>query len=242
VLDHVTIRASDRAASEAFYTTVLATLGVEASYSEDDFVAWENAFSLAGADAGHPVTRGLHIAWFAPAREAVDAFWQAGVDAGHRDDGPPGPRPQYRPDYYGGFLLDPDDNSAEAVHHGSARARGALDHLWIRVADVEAAKRFYEAIAPYAGLRLAHETPGRVRFRFDDGSFTLVAGTPTERVHFAFAAPDDAVVDACHRAAVEAGYRDNGSPGERPQYHAGYYCAYVLDPDGNNVEIVNHNR
>ncbi len=242
MFDHVTIRVSDRAASQAFYSTVLRTLGVETSYSEDDLVEWENDFSLVAADAGHRVTRGLHIAWFAPAREVVDAFWQAGVDSGHRDDGPPGPRPQYRPDYYGGFLLDPDGNSAEAVHLEAARARGAIDHLWIRVADVEAAKRFYEVIAPYAGIRLAYETSGRVRFRSEDGSLTLVAGTPTEQVHLAFPAPDDAVVDAFHRAAVEAGYRDSGPPGERPSYHAGYYGAYVLDPDGNNVELVHHNR
>jgi catechol 2,3-dioxygenase-like lactoylglutathione lyase family enzyme len=242
VIDHVTIRGSDRAASEAFYTTVLGTLGVEPSYSGDDLVEWENNFSLAAADAEHPATRGLHVAWFTPTREDVHAFWQAGVNAGHRDGGPPGPRPQYRPDYYGGFLLDPDGNSAEAVQLDEPRARGAIDHLWIRVADVAAAKRFYQAIAPYAGIRLANDTPERVRFRYDGGSFTLVAGEPTQRVHLAFAAPDNAVVDAFHRAALEAGHRDNGAPGERPEYHAGYYCAYVLDPDGHNVEAVCHNR
>jgi len=68
----------------------------------------------------------------------VHAFWQAGVDAGHRDDGAPGPRPEYGPDYYGGFLRDPDGNSAEAIH--SERANpvqpGRIDHLWIRVADL----------------------------------------------------------------------------------------------------------
>ena len=53
---------------------------------------------------------------------------------------------------------------------------------------------------------------------------------------------DDATVDAFHREAVEAGYRDNGAPGERPVYHPGHYGAFVLDPDGNNVELVNHNR
>ncbi len=58
----------------------------------------------------------------------------------------------------------------------------------------------------------------------------------------AFPASDDAAVDAFHRAALAAGYRDNGSPGERPVYHEGYYGAFVLDPDGNNVEVVNHNR
>ena len=69
-----------------------------------------------------------------------------------------------------------------------------------------------------------------------------MAGAPTENVHMAFPASDDATVDAFHRAAVAAGYRDNGAPGERPRYHPGYYGAYVLDPDGNNVEVVNHNR
>jgi catechol 2,3-dioxygenase-like lactoylglutathione lyase family enzyme len=58
----------------------------------------------------------------------------------------------------------------------------------------------------------------------------------------AFPSATDAAVDAFHAAALAAGYRDNGPPGERPVYHAGYYGAFVLDPDGNNVEVVNHNR
>jgi hypothetical protein len=62
------------------------------------------------------VTRGLHVGFRAPSREAVDAFWQAGIDTGYRDVGAPGRRTVYGPDYYGGFLLDPDGNSAEAVH------------------------------------------------------------------------------------------------------------------------------
>jgi predicted lactoylglutathione lyase len=61
-------------------------------------------------------------------------------------------------------------------------------------------------------------------------------------VHLALPASDNATVDAFHRTATEAGYRDNGAPGERPRYHPGYYGASVLDPDGNNVEVVNHNR
>jgi catechol 2,3-dioxygenase-like lactoylglutathione lyase family enzyme len=242
VFDHVTIRVSDVAASDSFYTTVLGTLGVEPSYHGDLGVEWENDFSIAPTDAGHPVTRRLHVAWFAPTREEVHAFWQAGIDAGHRDDGAPGPRPQYGPDYYGGFLLDPDGNSAEAVTNERTKPRGAFDHLWIRVADVAATKRFYETIAPHVGVRLANDTPGRVRFAFDDGSFSFVDGTPTENVHLAFGVADDATVDAFHRAALAAGYADHGAPGERPVYHAGYYGAYVLDPDGNNVEAVNHNR
>ena len=75
----------------------------------------------------------------------------------------------------------------------------------------------------------------------DGGSFSLVSGTPTEHAHLAFPAASDAAVDAFHEV-VGAGYRDNGAPGERAHYHPGYYGAFVLDPDGNNVELVNHNR
>ena len=149
---------------------------------------------------------------------------------------------EYSPDYYGAFLLDPDGNSAEAVHGGHMHPTGVIDHLWIRVADVAAAKRFYETIAPYGGLRLDADTEERAQFRGSSGSFSVVAGRPTEHAHLAFPAGDDATVDAFHRAAVQAGYGDNGAPGERPQYHPGYYAAFVLDPDGNNVEVVNHHR
>ena len=80
------------------------------------------------------------------------------------------------------------------------------------------------------------------QFVGESGSFSLVAGDPTENVHMAFPAARNETVDAFHRAALEAGYRDHGPPGERPVYHPGYYGAYVLDADGNNVEVVNHNR
>jgi catechol 2,3-dioxygenase-like lactoylglutathione lyase family enzyme len=241
VFDHVTIRASDREASERFYLTVLAALGIAQTHSDEHVAEWDD-FSLVQGDTAIPATRGLHIGFVAPSREHVEAFWEAGMSAGHGDDGEPGPRPQYRYDYYGAFLLDPDGNSAEAVHHGDLRRDGVIDHLWIRVADVEAAKAFYATIAPHAGLRLGHDAPDHVQFTGGSGSFSLVAGKPTEHVHMAFPAPENATVDEFHRAATEAGHRDNGAPGERPIYHDGYYGAFVLDPDGNNIEVVNHNR
>jgi catechol 2,3-dioxygenase-like lactoylglutathione lyase family enzyme len=242
MFDHVTIRASDRAASERFYETVLSALGTRQTHSDERFGEWGD-FAVAPATDG-AVTRGLHIGFYAPSRAHVDAFWRAGVDAGHRDDGEPGPRPQYRDDYYGGFLLDPDGNSAEAVHHGDMREPGHIDHLWIRVADVPAAGEFYRAIAPYSGFELDHSRDGFAHFLGAGGSFSLVGdgGPPTEHLHIAFPATDNGTVDAFHEAAVGAGYRDNGGPGERPAYHEGYYGAFVLDPDGNNVEVVCHNR
>jgi catechol 2,3-dioxygenase-like lactoylglutathione lyase family enzyme len=140
MFDHVTIHASDREASERFYDTVLPTLGVETDHSGDVYAEWGD-FSLASAGVEKPVTRRLHIAFFAPSREHVDEFWRTGTEAGYRDDGPPGPRPQYNEDYYGSFLLDPDGNSAEAVHHGADREAGWIDHIWMRVANVNASKR-----------------------------------------------------------------------------------------------------
>jgi catechol 2,3-dioxygenase-like lactoylglutathione lyase family enzyme len=243
-LDHVTIRVSDREASERFYSTVLPMIGLEQTHSGDDYAEWDQ-FSLTAASEDRPATERLHVGFFASSPEVVDAFWRTGTEAGYRDDGAPGSRPQYRPDYYGGFLLDPDENSVEAVHHGLERAPGTIDHLWIRVADVDAARAFYETVAPYTGfdLRMTSDQPRRSAFAGPGASFSLVEdGPPTQHAHVAFAAETDAVVDAFHRAATQAGYRDNGVPGERPRYHAGYYGAYVLDADGNNIEVVHHNR
>jgi catechol 2,3-dioxygenase-like lactoylglutathione lyase family enzyme len=241
MFDHVTIRATDRAASERFYNTVLRTLGIDESYRTRTFTEWQD-FGLIAADSDHPPTRRLHVAFAAPDHQRVDDFWRAGVEAGYRDDGRPGPRPEYGDDYYGGFLLDPDGNSAEACHHDTLRRDGIVDHLWIRVSDLDHARTFYETIAPHAGLSKDRDTADRVQFRGSTGSFSLLPGPPTEHLHMAFGTDDDGDVERFHRIAVEAGYRSNGGPAERPRYHPGYYAAYVLDPDGNNIEIVNHHR
>jgi catechol 2,3-dioxygenase-like lactoylglutathione lyase family enzyme len=114
MFDHVGIAVTDLAASERFYRTVLSALGAEPSYADARLVEWED-WAIGPTDREHPVTRGLHVGFRARDRAQVDAFWRAGVDAGYRDDGAPGPRTQYAPTYYGGFLLDPDGNSVEAV-------------------------------------------------------------------------------------------------------------------------------
>ncbi len=245
MFDHVAIAVSDLAASERFYRTVLSVLGVEPSHADAELVEWED-WDIGPTDREHAVTRGLHVGFRAPTREAVDAFWQAGIEAGFRDDGAPGPRAIYGPDYYGGFLLDPDGNSVEAVHgeRSSPVPPGRVDHLWIRVADLEASKRFYATIAPHAGIRLGDDEPGRVQFAGGDYSFSLIDDERplTEHVHLAFPARDDATVRALHAAALAAGYEDHGEPGERAVYHPCYYGAFVLDPDGHNVEAVIHER
>jgi catechol 2,3-dioxygenase-like lactoylglutathione lyase family enzyme len=210
VFDHVAIRVSDRAASERFYDLVLSTIDVE----------WRDELRLAQATDDAPVTRRLHVGFTAPSRAAVDEFWRAGTAAGFRDDGPPGPRPQYSDSYYGAFLLDPDGNSIEAVHHDAVHAPGRVDHVWMRVADVAAAKRFYESISPFTGFELRVDRPTQASFRGAGAGFTLVPGPPTEHAHLAFPAREHATVEA----------------------FATSYGTYVLDPDGNNVELVDHRR
>ena len=242
MFDHVTIRVSDREASEGFYDLVLAVLEIEKTYSDPGaFTEWDD-FSLSAWPPGKPVTRRLHIGFVAPSREHVDEFWRVGTEAGFRSDGEPGPRPEYGETYYGSFLLDPDGNSAEAVHHGDLRRGGNVDHLWFRVANVEAAKSFYASVSRHAGFRLTTDTPERAQFVGESGSFSVVAGERTDPFHMAFPADANATVEAFHAALVAEGYRDNGKPGERRRYHEGYYGAFVFDPDGHNIELVNHNR
>jgi catechol 2,3-dioxygenase-like lactoylglutathione lyase family enzyme len=245
MFDHIGIAVTDLAASERFYRTVLSALGTEPSHADAELVGWAD-WNIGPIDREHPVTRGLHVGFRASSREAVDAFWQAGIEAGYQDDGAPGPRTVYRPDYYGGFLLDPDGNSAEAVYteREDPVPDGCVDHVWIRVRDLAASKRFYMTIASHAGLRIGADEPNRVQLVGKGFSFSLIHDERplTEHVHLAFPARDDATVRAFHAAALAAGYEDHGGPGERAVYHPGYYGAFVLDPDGHNIEVVNHNR
>jgi catechol 2,3-dioxygenase-like lactoylglutathione lyase family enzyme len=243
VFDHVTIRASARERSERLYSAALAQLGISPSRSDELLVAWQD-FVLAAADAEHPPTRYLHVGFVAPSREAVDAFWRAGLDAGATSDGEPGERPQYTLSYYGAFLIDPDGNSVEAVSHDDVRRGGNVDHLWIGVRDLEASVRFYSTIARHTGLRDGRAWEHGRQFRGAWATFSIVADgrPPTEGLHLAFPAPDRQTVDEFHRAAVAAGYRDNGAPGQCARDGAGCYAADVLDPDGTSVESVVHER
>jgi catechol 2,3-dioxygenase-like lactoylglutathione lyase family enzyme len=245
VFDHVTIRVSDREASCRFYELGLSSLGVELSHSGQVYDEW-NDFGLAQVSATEPPTGRLHVAFCAASREAVDAFWGTLTAAGYRDDGSPRERERYAPGYYGGFVLDPDGNSAEAVHKATPMRDdgGVIDHVWLRVADAAASRRFYGTIAPHTGIELHYAREDIVGFRGFGPTylFLVAASEPSGNVHLAFPAAPNEAVDDFHRAALAAGYHDNGAPSERPAYHSGYYSAYVLDPDGNNVEAVCHNR
>ncbi len=111
-----------------------------------------------------------------------------------------------------------------------------LDHVHLRVRDLEASKRFYRGALEPLGLWLTGE--GDDWFAADE-LFVSADGPPTTGLHLAFQTPDRETVARFHEAGLAAGGQDNGSPGER-SYHRGYYGAYVLDADGNNVEAVFH--
>jgi catechol 2,3-dioxygenase-like lactoylglutathione lyase family enzyme len=118
-----------------------------------------------------------------------------------------------------------------------------LDHLQLVVADLDASRRFYEAVLEALGIPIGGEGPG---FFWADELVVSSADSPaalgktTGRTHLAFQAKDRTTVDAFHRAGLAAGGKDFGPPGERNNYHPGYYAAFLLDPAGNNVEAVFH--
>lgn len=123
--------------------------------------------------------------------------------------------------------------------------RGRLiDHLQLVVRDLAASQRFYSAVL--AALEVPIGGTAEDWFWADElfvcsADSTAAQGQLTGRQHLAFQARDRAMVEAFHRAALANGGRDNGAPGERP-YHPGYYAAFVLDPDGNNIEAVFHGQ
>ena len=121
--------------------------------------------------------------------------------------------------------------------------RGRLiDHLQLVVRDIDASRKFYSAVFETLQIPIAGEGEG---YFWADELFISTAdneaaqGELTGRHHFAFQARDRAMVDAFHKAALANGGRDNGAPGQR-DYHPGYYAAFALDPDGNNIEAVYH--
>ena len=123
--------------------------------------------------------------------------------------------------------------------------RGRLvDHIQLVVDDLPASRRFYDAVLGVIGIPLGGEKEG-AHFWYDELFVSTpdgpeAAGKLTGRHHLAFQARDRAMVDAFYQAGLAAGGRDNGAPGERAQYHPGYYGAFLLDPSGNNIEAVYH--
>ena len=115
-------------------------------------------------------------------------------------------------------------------------------HVAVNVSDFEAAKAFYLGALGRLGYRVVYEEPGLLAYLADENGLDFGIGRrePVGGAHVAFHCADRGAVDAFYQAALGAGGRDNGPPGLRPQYAADYYAAFVLDPDGNNIEGVHH--
>ena len=243
MIDHVDIRVSDREASERFYDTVFAAIGKERPLRRrvrrvGRVRAWSPTDGPVDAEPAHRLLR-------ADAPSSSTPSTRAGVEAGYRDDGAPGPRPQYGDDYYGGFLRDPDGNSVEAVYDAASdRETGAIDHLWLRTRRPRRRPGASTRRSAVAASSSASTTPDHVQF-VTGGGVVLVRhrrAADRARPHRVRARDRTSRSTPSTQAAIEAGYTDNGAPGERAVYHPGYYGAFVLDPDGHNVEAVNHNR
>jgi catechol 2,3-dioxygenase-like lactoylglutathione lyase family enzyme len=125
---------------------------------------------------------------------------------------------------------------------GPAARRPTIDHVTLRARYLPSSRRFYEAALAPLGFGLEFEHEGLVAFGSGERGRLIIYASerPITGFHVAFSAPSREAVNRFHAAALEAGGRDNGAPGLRPEYHEGYYGAYVFDPDGNNVEAVHH--
>jgi catechol 2,3-dioxygenase-like lactoylglutathione lyase family enzyme len=130
-----------------------------------------------------------------------------------------------------------DDMELHELHRGRL-----VDHIQLVVRDLEASRRFYEAIFKVLNIPVVGTEQGFFwadEFVVSSADSPAALGKMTGRCHVAFQAKDEAIVDAFHKAGLANGGKDNGAPGERP-YHPGYFAAFVLDPDGNNIEAVYH--
>ena len=113
-----------------------------------------------------------------------------------------------------------------------------FDHVHLRVRDLDAAKRFYRAVLGVLGREVTFESDDAISF--DELWIDKAGERGPSRVHLAFQAEDQGAVRRFHEAGLTAGGRDNGAPGERANYHPGYYACFLFDPDGHNVEAVFH--
>ena len=117
-----------------------------------------------------------------------------------------------------------------------------LAHVAVNVTDFDAAKAFYLGALEPLGYRVVYEEPDALAYLADANGLDFGIGRrgPVGGAHVAFECDERSAVDSFYVAAIAAGGTDNGAPGLRPQYAAEYYAAYVLDPDGNNIEAVCH--
>ncbi|MEZ5935963.1 MAG: VOC family protein [Alphaproteobacteria bacterium] len=263
MFSHVTVGSNDLARAETFYSAVMPTLGQarRAVSGDEDWLVYGppekqpphllvcRPYDGRAATAGN----GFHIAFRAADEGAVRRFHETALAHGGSDEGAPGLRTIYAPDYYGAYVRDPDGNKLQAVCYLDGRKSGpsgeVISHITVGHAHFERERAFYTKVLETLGLVEIPEeshielagfgTPGcktpifYVQQPFDRRPASFGNGT-----HVAFTAATRQAVDHFHAAALEAGGSSEGAPGPRPHYSAHYYGAYVRDQVGNKLQAV----
>ena len=263
MFSHFSLGSNDLKRSEAFYSAVMPTVGqTQREAAQDD-----NLLAFGPPDWRHPHlfigrpfndlpatwSNGFHIAFMASDRQAVGQFHATALAHGGYDDGAPGLRSIYAPDYFAAYVRDPDGNKLQAVFYENGRKTGptgdVISHITIGHAGLEPARAFYAAVLDTLGLVDIPEEgdattagfgyPGLrtpivyVQAPFDERPPSYGNGT-----HVAFKADSRDAVDRFHAAALAKGGMSEGEPGPRPHYSEHYYGAYVRDLVGNKLQAV----
>lgn len=263
MFSHFTLGTNDLDRALPFYNGVMSVVGQSllGEYIERGYLMYappDNTFPhlfICRTLDGLPATwsNGYHIAFNVSDTSIVDRFYEESLSRGGYDEGAPGLRPQYGPDYYGAYVRDPDGNKLQAVCYTSGRcegpAGGVISHITIGLADLVRERAFYSAVLGELGIvELPEEGDDEssgyglagfelpvvyVQPTFDGRPATWGNGT-----HTAFKAESREAVDRFHAAALANGGICNGPPGSRPNYSPDYYAAYVRDPVGNKLQAV----
>lgn len=263
MFSHITLGTNDLARAEVFYGAVGSTLGMPLQSVDHD----EGDLRIARSDQrstplivcrpfdDQPASsgNGFHIAFMAESQEMVDKFYATALAYGGSDEGQPGLRSIYAPDYYAAYVRDPDGNKLQAVHYIDGRKTGAtgdvISHITLGHAGFEQAYCFYENLLAQLGIVDIPEEayPSLAGFGIPGYRTPIIyLQPPYDRhppsfgngTHVAFTAADRDAVDRFHEVALAHGGRSDGEPGLRPHYAASYYAAYVRDQVGTKLQAV----
>ncbi len=243
MFDHVGIRVADQDASKRFYATVLAALGIELDTDEPGLLEWDD-FALGRIRAGAPRRRA----------GCTSASWRRRASTSTRSGGR-APRPgsatrRARPAARVPRRLlrrascsTPTATAPRPSTTATCARAGTSTTCGSASPTCAAAAAFYREISPSPASSCATRTPAARTSPAPPprSCCSRTSGRPSTCTSRSRRTRTPPSTPSTH-AAIAAGYRDNGGPGERPEYHEGYYGAFVLDPDGNNIEVVCHNR
>jgi len=255
-MHHVGTVVSNFEKASGFYDAVLAPLGGKRIVTFGKTALYGNAqgvfFSITEKEK-HGHREHMHYAFSANSTKEVDEWYEACIKHGAKDNGKPGPRPAYGPNFYGAFVHEPLDgvhleccfkHLAAAEGEKIAPAHSGFDHVGLLTSDLTKAQTFYDAIlGALHSKRVMNFPTGSLYAGPKNGIMLGITQVDKEHAahrdgeHYAFYAETHAEVDAWYEAAIKHGAKDNGKPGLRPAYGPNFYGAWALDPiDGIHLE------